>query len=47
MAQSLAFIGGETFARGNRITFGTLDFLATSTGELHLSAPSIPMGKLH
>jgi hypothetical protein len=34
MAQSSAFTGSEAFTLGNCITFDTLDFLATATGEL-------------
>lgn len=36
MAHSLSFAGGETFAPGSHITFGTLDFFATVAGELSL-----------
>jgi hypothetical protein len=42
MAQSLAFIGGETFTPGSRITFGTLDLFATFTGELSLVIHGMP-----
>jgi hypothetical protein len=41
MAQSLVFIRSEAFALGSRITFGTLDFFTTSTGELCFSTPSV------
>jgi hypothetical protein len=37
------FAGSEAFAPASRITFGTLDFLTTTTGELRLSAPSVPI----
>jgi hypothetical protein len=41
MAQSLVFVGSEAFALGSRITFGTLDFLTTSTDELCFSTPTV------
>jgi hypothetical protein len=37
MAQSSAFIGGETFVSESCITFDSLDFLPTATGELCLA----------
>lgn len=37
MAQSSTFTVGETFALGSRTGFGSLDFLATTTGELCLA----------
>jgi hypothetical protein len=36
MAQSPVFTDDETFAPGHCITFGSLDFLTTATGELCL-----------
>ena len=36
MAQSSVFASGKTFASRSHITFGSPDFLATATGELHL-----------
>jgi hypothetical protein len=42
MAQLLAFARSEAFAPGSRVTFGTLDFLATAIGELRFSAPAFP-----
>jgi hypothetical protein len=36
MAQSSALTGSEAFAPRSCITFGSLDFLATATGELYL-----------
>jgi hypothetical protein len=42
MAQPSAFTWGITFALGRRITFNTLDFLATATGELSLACPNAP-----
>jgi hypothetical protein len=42
MDQSSAFAGGETFALGSRITFGTLNFFDTTIGELSLAAPNVP-----
>jgi hypothetical protein len=41
MAQSSAFIGGKTFAPGSRIVFGSLDFLATTTGKFCLVDPDV------
>jgi hypothetical protein len=43
MAQSSAFLGGNTFTHGSRIMFGSLDFLATATGELCLTDPNTPV----
>jgi hypothetical protein len=31
MARTSAFTGGDSFALGSRITFGSLDFLTTAT----------------
>ena len=36
MAQSSVFASGKTLASRSHITFGSPDFLATATGELHL-----------
>jgi hypothetical protein len=46
MAQSFAFTSGETFALRSRITFGSLDFLATATDELRLADSSSPIDAL-
>lgn len=42
MAHSLSFAGGETFAPGSHITFGTLDFFVIAVGELSLVVPDMP-----
>jgi hypothetical protein len=39
MAKSSVFTGREIFALGIRIMFGSLDFIVTTTGELHLADP--------
>lgn len=39
VALPFAFTDVETFATGSHITFGSLDFFAIATGELHLAAP--------
>jgi hypothetical protein len=43
MARSSAFIGGEAFAPRSHVMFGSLDFLATATGELRLASPDVPI----
>lgn len=43
MAQSFDFSCGDTFVLGSRITFSSLDFLATTTDELHLTNSSSPI----
>jgi hypothetical protein len=51
MAQSSVSVGDETFAPRSHITFSTLDFLATLTGELCLANPDmhvpIELGHVH
>jgi hypothetical protein len=42
MANSSTFFGDEVYAPGSRITFGSIDFLATATGELRLARPDVP-----
>lgn len=37
VALPFAFTDVETFATGSHITFGSLDFFAIATGELHLA----------
>lgn len=37
-----SFTIGETFASGSRISFGSLDFLATAVGDLRLPTPMRP-----
>jgi hypothetical protein len=41
MASYLAFAGGKTFAPGNQINFGSLDFLAQETSELRLVSHNV------
>jgi hypothetical protein len=43
MAQLSSFARGETFAPGSRITFGTLNFFATSTDKLSLVVRNVPV----
>jgi hypothetical protein len=40
MAHASTFASGETFALGSHIMFDTLDFLATTTGDLCLATPA-------
>jgi hypothetical protein len=42
MPQSSAFAEGETIVPRSCITFGTLDFFATTADELNLVIPSMP-----
>jgi hypothetical protein len=42
MAQSSTFAEGEAFTLGIHITFDTLNFFATATGELSLIVPGMP-----
>jgi hypothetical protein len=42
MAQSSAFVGGQTFILGSLITFATLNFFATTISELSLATLNVP-----
>jgi hypothetical protein len=43
MAQPSAFNDSKTFAPGSHITFGSLDFLTTTIGELRLADLDTPV----
>lgn len=43
MAHASTFASGETFTSGSHNMFGTLDFLATATGDLRLTTPDMPI----
>jgi hypothetical protein len=51
MVVTSAFNGGEIFVPRSHIMFGSLDFLATTTGELCLACPDMSvttsMGPAH
>jgi hypothetical protein len=43
MAHTSTFASGETFTSGSHNMFGTLDLLATATGDLRLTTPDMPV----